>query len=66
MDSEIEDLYSKIQAIASDNAEVMNDLKRGEGAEMFYNMAKKNYAVAFPILKRQVDNPVHKQYRTSL
>lgn len=66
MDSEIEDLYRKVHELMNNNPEVMNDARKSEGAEMFYNMAKKNYAVAFPILKRQVDNPAHKQYRTSL
>lgn len=63
---QIEEYYGKINVLAKSNPNVAHDFNTHERAKMYYTMATGNYAEAKTIIKRQIDNPVHAQYRLTL
>lgn len=55
-DSEIEDYYSRILELASRSLDCNYDLASSQLPTIFYLMAKKRYAEALPIIKKQIHN----------
>lgn len=54
---EVDYYYQRILDLASKDADVAQSLAKEERPKIFYLMAKKRYAEALPIIKRQLDNP---------
>lgn len=62
-DDEIDEYYNKVLELAARNEDIRLDLKHNESATVYYLIAKKRYAEAMPILKRQVKNPNNNQQK---
>ena len=60
---EIEHIHKQINELAKENSQVDFDLRNNERAEIFYNLATKQWTPALAMLKRQVDNPSNQAYR---
>lgn len=58
--------HNEVEDIANNDPEVARRMKNEEDPEIFYHLARKEYAAALPILKRQLDNPKHHNIRTIL
>lgn len=65
-DEEVEDYYSKLVKCADSSLECYNDFTQSQRPTIYYLMAKKNYAKALPLIKKQVENPSNAKYRTQL
>ncbi len=62
-EDDVEFFYAKVREAAANSPVVAESMKADEDCEIFYRMARKEYAKALPALKRQVDNPFHRQIR---
>lgn len=62
-DNEVDEYYSTAMRIAVSDSDCMERFRETEIPTLYYLMAKKDYAKALPILKRQIDNPTIKIYK---
>lgn len=58
--------HDRIKEMAASDPEIAKTLKEREIPEIFYHVARKEYATALPIIKRQLNNPQHKLLRPAL
>lgn len=66
MPEEVEFFHNAVGEMAMHDQEVGRRVRNEELTEIFYHQARKEYATALPILKRQLDNPLHHDIRTLL
>lgn len=62
-DSQLDDIYGRIEALAASNAQISGDLQSNPRARAFYLMGKKRYSEALPLLQAALINPRNADYR---
>lgn len=60
---EVEYFYNGIKEISRHDPIIAERIKKNEDVEMFHHIARKEYAQALPILKRQLNNPMLERIR---
>ncbi|MDE7410572.1 MAG: HAMP domain-containing histidine kinase [Paramuribaculum sp.] len=65
-DDEIEEYYSKLKECVDKSLECNYDFVNAQRPQIYYLMAKKDYAKALPLIKNQVENPMNANSRRQL
>ncbi len=66
-ESEVDELYNEVYRLAKLSPDIVEDITvSGHLVDAFYNMAKKQYSKALPILKNALDLQVNKTRRTQI
>lgn len=65
-DEEVETLYSKILELVDSNVDIAADFDRNRRPQVYYHMARKEYAQALEHLKVAIDMPANKRFEYQL